>query len=238
MPSLRGQGIGHELVREGVARCSALWPQPGHPHQRAGASAALLSTPRLRDGVGRIPRRRHPACGHAKEWDMNLATHEVINQSTPFVDVNLFDTDRALRDALKFNLPTYDAKALSALGAEAGIRRDGDARAPGQRAHPRAAHARPLRPPRRPGGVPPQLSRAAGRRAAPWPARHAVVARRRRARRARSRLHPVDASRAVGVVPGVDELRGDAGAARQRAAVRGLAHRASPARSTTRASRR
>jgi ElaA protein len=25
--SLRGQGIGHELVREGVQRCSALWPQ-------------------------------------------------------------------------------------------------------------------------------------------------------------------------------------------------------------------
>jgi ElaA protein len=24
---LRGQGIGHELVREGIARCSALWPQ-------------------------------------------------------------------------------------------------------------------------------------------------------------------------------------------------------------------
>jgi len=51
---------------------------------------------------------------------MNMATHEVINQSTPFVDVNLFDTDRALRDALKFNLPAFDAKALSALGAEAG----------------------------------------------------------------------------------------------------------------------
>jgi putative acyl-CoA dehydrogenase len=51
---------------------------------------------------------------------MNTATHEVINQSTPFVDVNLFESDRALRDALRFNLPTFDAKALSALGAQAG----------------------------------------------------------------------------------------------------------------------
>ena len=25
--SLRGQGVGHQLVREGVARCSALWPK-------------------------------------------------------------------------------------------------------------------------------------------------------------------------------------------------------------------
>jgi len=48
------------------------------------------------------------------------ATHEVINQSTPFVDVNLFDSDRALRDAMNFNQPTLDIRALSALGAEAG----------------------------------------------------------------------------------------------------------------------
>jgi ElaA protein len=25
--SRRGQGVGHELVREGIARCTALWPQ-------------------------------------------------------------------------------------------------------------------------------------------------------------------------------------------------------------------
>src|SRR5882724_8180617 len=51
---------------------------------------------------------------------MNIATHEVINQSTPFVDVNLFDSDVALRDALRFNTPRLDTAALSALGAEAG----------------------------------------------------------------------------------------------------------------------
>jgi len=47
-------------------------------------------------------------------------THEVTNQSTPLADVNLFDTDRALRDALRFNAPQLDTAALSALGAEAG----------------------------------------------------------------------------------------------------------------------
>ena len=51
---------------------------------------------------------------------MSQITHEVINQSTPFVDVNLFDSDRALRDALRFNAPALDTQALSALGAEAG----------------------------------------------------------------------------------------------------------------------
>ncbi|HET7528548.1 MAG TPA: isovaleryl-CoA dehydrogenase [Burkholderiaceae bacterium] len=51
---------------------------------------------------------------------MNQATHEVINQSTPLVDVNLFETDRALRDALRFNAPELDTKALSSVGAEAG----------------------------------------------------------------------------------------------------------------------
>ncbi|HYJ97858.1 MAG TPA: DNA alkylation response protein, partial [Burkholderiaceae bacterium] len=48
------------------------------------------------------------------------ATHEVLNQSTPLVDVNLFDSDRGLRDALRFNAPSLDTAALSRLGAEAG----------------------------------------------------------------------------------------------------------------------
>jgi putative acyl-CoA dehydrogenase len=47
-------------------------------------------------------------------------THEVTNQSTPLVDVNLFDSDAALRDALRFNAPQLDTKALSALGRMAG----------------------------------------------------------------------------------------------------------------------
>ena len=48
------------------------------------------------------------------------ATHEVLNQSTPLVDVNLFDGDRGLRDALRFNASSLDTAALSRLGAEAG----------------------------------------------------------------------------------------------------------------------
>jgi putative acyl-CoA dehydrogenase len=51
---------------------------------------------------------------------MSHVTHEVLNQSTPFVDVNLFDTDAGLRDALRFNLPDFDTMGFSRLGAEAG----------------------------------------------------------------------------------------------------------------------
>ena len=48
------------------------------------------------------------------------SSHEVLNQSTPFADVNLFDGNRALRDALRFNQPDCDLAGLFALGAEAG----------------------------------------------------------------------------------------------------------------------
>ncbi len=47
-------------------------------------------------------------------------THDVTNQSTPLVDVNLFDGDAALRDALRFNAPALDTTQLKALGAQAG----------------------------------------------------------------------------------------------------------------------
>ncbi len=50
----------------------------------------------------------------------NTATHEVFNQSTPLVDVNLFTGNRALQDALRFNLPGFDAAHFEALGAEVG----------------------------------------------------------------------------------------------------------------------
>jgi putative acyl-CoA dehydrogenase len=47
-------------------------------------------------------------------------THEVSNQSTPFVDVNLFRANRPLMDALRFNHPGYDRGRFDALGAEVG----------------------------------------------------------------------------------------------------------------------
>lgn len=45
------------------------------------------------------------------------ATHEVFNQPQPLVGYNLFETNRALRDAVKFNAPGLDTKPLSGLGA-------------------------------------------------------------------------------------------------------------------------
>ncbi|MBC5786250.1 isovaleryl-CoA dehydrogenase [Ramlibacter sp. USB13] len=47
-------------------------------------------------------------------------THEVFNQPEPLVDTNLFETNRALRDALRFNAPDLDMAPLQALGALAG----------------------------------------------------------------------------------------------------------------------
>ncbi len=45
------------------------------------------------------------------------ATHEVLNQSTALVGHNLYAGDRALRDALAFNLPGADESARTAFGA-------------------------------------------------------------------------------------------------------------------------
>ena len=36
-----------------------------------------------------------------------MLTHEVDNQAVPFEDVNLFDTDVALQEALGYRRPTY-----------------------------------------------------------------------------------------------------------------------------------
>lgn len=51
---------------------------------------------------------------------MNTTTHEVFNQSTPWVGANLFETNRPLRDALACHAPALDTTRLSALGASAG----------------------------------------------------------------------------------------------------------------------
>lgn len=48
------------------------------------------------------------------------ATHEVFNQPEALVGYNLFDTNRGLRDALKFNAPKLATAELSALGASLG----------------------------------------------------------------------------------------------------------------------
>jgi putative acyl-CoA dehydrogenase len=51
---------------------------------------------------------------------MNAGGHEVFNQSSPWVGSNLFEGNRALRDALAFHAPGHDAPRLAALGQEAG----------------------------------------------------------------------------------------------------------------------
>ena len=47
-------------------------------------------------------------------------THEVFNQPEPLVNYNLFETNRPLQDALKFNAPALDTSALAQLGAALG----------------------------------------------------------------------------------------------------------------------
>jgi len=48
------------------------------------------------------------------------ATHAVFNQVPAFADVNLFEADAALRDAVTFNAPGLHTGALAALGERAG----------------------------------------------------------------------------------------------------------------------
>jgi putative acyl-CoA dehydrogenase len=50
----------------------------------------------------------------------SVVTHEVFNQATPLVDVNLFSGNRPLKDALAYHLPGHDASRFEALGAEMG----------------------------------------------------------------------------------------------------------------------
>lgn len=48
------------------------------------------------------------------------ATHEVFNQPEPLVDVNLFEGNLAMQDALRFNAPSLDTAPLQSLGKLAG----------------------------------------------------------------------------------------------------------------------
>ncbi len=47
-------------------------------------------------------------------------THDVFNQPAPLADINLFDTNRALQDALRFNAKNADTQRLHSLGAVVG----------------------------------------------------------------------------------------------------------------------
>ncbi|MDQ8017897.1 MAG: isovaleryl-CoA dehydrogenase [Bordetella sp.] len=50
----------------------------------------------------------------------SITTHEVFNQPAPLAGYNLFETNPALRDALRFNAPQLDTASLHALGAALG----------------------------------------------------------------------------------------------------------------------
>ena len=43
-------------------------------------------------------------------------THDIVNQSPPYEDVDLFASDRALRDAIEANGAGAEAVALSEFG--------------------------------------------------------------------------------------------------------------------------
>jgi putative acyl-CoA dehydrogenase len=66
-----------------------------------------------------------------------MNTHEVLNQSTPFVGVNRFDTNLPLRDALLFHAPALEAEALRGLGEQVGSE--------AMHVHARLANAHPPR---------------------------------------------------------------------------------------------
>src|SRR5690242_7385797 len=51
---------------------------------------------------------------------METATHEVFNQPEPLADYNLFQGNRPLRDALKFNAPQLQLAPLEHLGGVVG----------------------------------------------------------------------------------------------------------------------
>jgi putative acyl-CoA dehydrogenase len=55
-----------------------------------------------------------------KPFDSSFDTHEVLNQVTPFADVNLFRCDPALREAVEREGAGWAGAALDALGAELG----------------------------------------------------------------------------------------------------------------------
>ena len=64
----------------------------------------------------------------------SITTHEVFNQPAPLAGYNLFETNHALRDALRFNAPQLDTGSLHALGAALGT--------PDMQAHARLANVR------------------------------------------------------------------------------------------------
>ena len=79
------------------------------------------------------------------------ATHEVEYQPPPFEDVNLFASDRGLKEATTREGAGWAAKRLGAFGAEAGSARVFELGRQGGRAPARRRHRRSARPADQPG---------------------------------------------------------------------------------------
>ena len=91
-----------------------------------------------------------------------FATHEVLNQSPPFEDVDLFAVDRPLMEAVAANGGGDAQKELSEFGQHWGSAAMAARGRDRQREHAETAHLRfPRQPPRR-GRVSPGLSRTDG----------------------------------------------------------------------------
>src|SRR5262245_52579473 len=87
---------------------------------RHRAIRPCCQAPRRRRKIG--VRSGAGATGEPQESPMSsaFATHEVLNQSPPFEDVNLFSTDRALTEAVSREGGGAAAKRLEAFGAACG----------------------------------------------------------------------------------------------------------------------
>jgi len=146
---------------------------------------------------------------------MTTVTHEVLNQSTPWSGVNLYDTNRPLQDALRCHAPGLDVRPLHALGGQAGSAHDAIAR-PLANAHKPLLKAHD-RFGRRIDQVEFHPSYHAllgaalghGLHGTPW--RQGPGAHVQRA----AAFMLFTETRTLGAVPSLDDLCGDAGAARQ-----------------------
>ena len=145
-------------------------PRRRAPHERSSPTCPVLRA--ITTTGSPVSRARH--------------THDVLNQSVPFEDVNLFEADLALREALEREGGGWAVDRVRDTGARGGLGRGAGARPPRRAQRAAAAHPRPLRPPHRPGRARPVLALAAARRGRARDPRRCRGATRSRARTSRA----------------------------------------------------
>src|SRR5262249_51427335 len=97
------------------AQSSAQSPTQSERPSERGLRAATAR----RTAAGRAPRGPRKMRGRTP-MDELPATHDVFNQSPPFVDVNLFTSDLALREAVEREGGGHASERLAAFGARWG----------------------------------------------------------------------------------------------------------------------